>query len=572
MPTSPPRVPKSDRPTGVWPAETGEIMRLHRVLPVAAVLLAALVFVPGSPTEAAQPAELSPSRPNIVVVMMDDMRWDELRFAPNARRYVADRGITFANSFSPLPLCCPARASFLTGKFAHNHGVMHVNAAYGFGAFDDSTTLATSLSAAGYNTALVGKYLNGYGEQPSLVTGGPSLLYKPAGWTDWMASTSKRWGRRSPYAGGTYNYLNFTQNINGRIVMHRRQYSSTVIASEAAGLVGKYHAKGKPFFLFVTPVAPHMGGPHERRDPKPYRKASGYRQEFKTPYAPKWVQGRFDRQITHAPGVPLSHPAEPDISDKRVAYRAFTENTRTEKVRLRNVERQRAESIYAWDREFGKLVQRLKDTGEYDDTVLMFTSDNGYYMGEHRHPAGKIEHHEVSSRVPLTVAGPGIGQGIRYAPAMTQDLTSTILDVAGAQPLPAMDGTSLRPVLQGPDQGWERPVILEALLGVPVTEPNFPARVTEFGIRTGRYKYVRYADGEEELYDLAADPNELTGLQRDPASAELLQRMRGLWDVYAGCRGEQCTVPLPTDLQVDVPELARIDANAQSEWDAYYNH
>ena len=547
-------------------------MRLSRVL--IAVLLAGGVLAPSTPTTAASRAGfgVAESRPNIVMVMMDDMRWDELRFAPNAQRYIVDRGITFANSFSPLPLCCPARASFLTGKLAHNHGVMHVTEAYGFGAFDDSTTLATSLQAAGYNTALVGKYLNGYGEQPSLVTGGPSLLYQPAGWTDWMAATSKKWGRNSPYSGGTYNYLNFTQNINGRIVMHRRQYSSTVIGDEAAGLLTKYHAEDKPFFLFVTPVAPHVGGPRERRDPKSYRKASGYRQDFQTPYAPRWVQGRFDRQITHAPGVPLSHPAEPDLSDKRVAWRVFNENTRTEKQRLRTVERQRAEAIYAWDREFGKLVQRLEDTGEYDDTVLMFTSDNGYYLGEHRHPPGKIEHHEVSSRVPLTVAGPGIAHGIRYAPTMTHDVSSTILDLAGAQALPDMDGATLRPVLEGPDQPWQRPVILEALLSLPVTEPHYPARVTEFGIRTGRYKYVRYSDGEEELYDLAVDPNELTGLQRDPASADLLQRMRGLWEDYAGCRVDQCTAPLPADLQVDVPTLASFDAHARAEWDAYYNH
>ena len=102
------------------------------------ILLATAVLAPGSPTQAAPRAEATDGRPNIVLVMMDDMRWDELRFAPNAQRYIADRGITFANSFSPLPLCCPARASFLTGRFAHNHGVMHVNEDYGFGAFDES--------------------------------------------------------------------------------------------------------------------------------------------------------------------------------------------------------------------------------------------------------------------------------------------------------------------------------------------------------------------------------------------------------------------------------------------------
>lgn len=534
-------------------------------------MLTALLPAWAAPTSEAGAEAAVDARPNIVVVMMDDMRWDELRFAPNVRRYLMARGVTFANSFSPLPLCCPARASFLSGKLAHNHGVMFNNGDYGFGAFDDSVTLATSLATAGYHTALVGKYLNRYGEAKSLVTGGPSMLYRPAGWSDWMASLDTNWGPQLPYSGGTYNYRNFTQNINGRVVMHRGQYSSTVVASEAMGLVSKYHAAGKPFFLLLTPVAPHAGGPRERRDPPSYRKANGFVQAFSTPNTPRWVHGRFDALVTHAPGVPVSHPAEPDISDKRAWYQVLLENTPTEKRRLRNVERQRAEAIYAWDVEFGKLVQRLKDTGEYADTVLAFTSDNGYYLGEHRHPGGKVEHHEVSSRVPLVVAGPGIQHATRYAPAMTHDVTATILDLAGAEPLPAMDGTSLRPVLEGPDAPWNRPVILEALMGGDSTFPGFPARVTEFGVRTGRYKYVRFASGEEELYDLSSDPNELTGLQHDPAQAELKARMRALWDAYAGCAQSACTAPLPDDLRVDVPALAAIDAHARAEWDAYYN-
>ncbi|MCB0889847.1 MAG: sulfatase-like hydrolase/transferase, partial [Nocardioidaceae bacterium] len=128
------------------------------------------------------------SRPNIVVVMMDDMRADELAYAPTVTSLLASRGMSFANSFSPYPLCCPARASFLTGQYAHNHGVLATEAPWGFGSFNDASTLAGNMQAAGYNTAMVGKYLNGYGWMPSKVTGGPSRRYKPPGWTDWMAS------------------------------------------------------------------------------------------------------------------------------------------------------------------------------------------------------------------------------------------------------------------------------------------------------------------------------------------------------------------------------------------------
>ena len=381
-------------------------MRLSRWLLVGTLALVLLAVAPVSSPRT--PAEAAvDNRPNIVVVMMDDMRWDEMRFAPNARRYIASRGVSFANSFSPLPLCCPARASFLLGQYAHNHGVLHVKAPYGFGSVNDSRTVATALHGAGYNTGMIGKYLNGYGRQPSRVTHRASMLYEPAGWTDWAGSLETNWPRSSHYRGGTYNYMSFTQNINRRVVMHPGQYSSDVIGTQAVNLVGKYHRSRRPFFLWLTPVAPHAGGPWEKRDPRDYRKRNGYVQEFPTPYTPAWVRGKLDRYVTHAPGTPLHHQAEPDLSDKPRYYGKYLENTASERGRLRSVERQRAEAIYAWDRQFGKLVAKLRSTGEYGRTVLMFTSDNGFYLGEHRHPAGKLEPHEVSVRVPLVVAGPG---------------------------------------------------------------------------------------------------------------------------------------------------------------------
>ena len=531
--------------------------------------LGMLAVVPPAPSPPAN--AVAAGRPNIVVVMMDDMRWDELRFAPRASRYITNRGLRFANSFSPLPLCCPARASFLLGQYAHNHKVMTVKAPYGFGALDDSRTVATRLRNSGYQTGMIGKYLNGYGRQRSRVTGKASMLYKPAGWTDWMASLETKWPRGSRYSGGTYNYQSFTQNINRRVVMHRGQYSSNVIGGQAAGLIGKYHRKTAPFFLWVTPVAPHAGGPREQRDPRDYRKANGYVQHFKTPYTPAWVRGRFDRAVTHAPGVPLRRPAERDLSDKPGFFRPYLENTPTEKLRLRTLERQRAEAIYAWDAQFGRMISALKRTGEYANTVLMFTSDNGYYMGEHRHPAGKVTHHEVSSRVPLVVAGPGVRRGVRYSPAMTHDLPATILDIANAAPLPGMDGLSLWPVMTGADRAWRRPVLLEALWRLPRTVPGFPPRLSQFGVRTGRYKYVRYSTGVQELYDLRTDPNELTGLQRDPAYADVKARMVAVWKKYAGCRGAACLTPLPEDLQVNGANLRATESNARRAWNLYYN-
>jgi N-acetylglucosamine-6-sulfatase len=514
------------------------------------------------------------NRPNILVVMLDDMRSDEMQFAPNAEKYVRDRGLDFRNSFSPYPLCCPARASFLLGKYAHNHGVLYHEAPYGFGALDDHLTIAGRLQQAGYETALVGKYLNRYGAQRSRVTGGPSEHYVPAGWTDWMVGLETPFPRSSPNWGDTYNYFAFTQNVNGRTVPHTGEYSSTVVGDEVRDLIGKYHRTDKPFFLWVAPVAPHIGDPVEPDDPASYRETKHWVQSFPTPARPDWVKGMFDAEVTHAPGQPPNGPSEADVSDKPRNIRKWREMVPVEKQRLRDVARQRAESIYAWDVEFGKIVERLKHTGEYDDTVIVFTSDNGYYLGEHRQREGKIKAHEPVLHVPLDVAGPGIESGVRYHPITTMDLTATILELAGARPLPAMDGASLLGEMTGPDTSWTAPVVTEGLIKDVRRRSwtDLPKGLTTSGLRVGRWKLIRYANGDAELYDELADPNELASVWGDPAYAAVERELVRLWEQYKNCRGAACRVPLPPSLRESPATLAKQDQHARAEQDAYYGH
>ncbi|MEZ5114331.1 MAG: sulfatase-like hydrolase/transferase [Nocardioidaceae bacterium] len=151
------------------------------------------------------------------MIEADDMRVDELRWMPNTRKYLQDRGLTFKNSFAPYPLCCPSRSSFLTGKYTHNHHVYSHEDPYGFRVFNDSVTIATALQESGYQTALVGKYLNGYGEQTVKATGKSSLKYVPPGWTDWFGASDHLWqsgmiSRAAPTTISTWSKISMARS------------------------------------------------------------------------------------------------------------------------------------------------------------------------------------------------------------------------------------------------------------------------------------------------------------------------------------------------------------------------
>jgi N-acetylglucosamine-6-sulfatase len=554
------------------------VLRLTLMAAVLLALVAALVVVtrsgPPSPRggaapvsfpagrTSAQPAELvaagapappQSDRPNIITILADDMRTDDLRWMPSVRRLMAGRGLTFRNSFSPYPLCCPARASLLTGQYAHNHHVLSHTPPYGFGAFDDSTTLATSLNDSGYNTVFLGKYLNGYGVQRSRVTGKPSFRYVPPGWTDWFGAVSRppRSGYRS---GGTYNYFHTLFNVNGRIDDgYRGQYQTTVLGRMARAMVRKYHRSAKPFFVYLAPVAPHFGTPREKDDPRLVA-APGAPRRIKTPARPRWVRGHFDQQIPRASGLPVDGgPSEADVRDKPRPMRDLPELDAQERIAVRTLTQQRAEALLVLDQEVRRLVATLRATGEYRNTVLMFTSDNGYFLGEHRMRQGKIKPHEPSLRVPFLMSGPGIPHGARFDPVSTPAVTATVLDLAGARPPRDPDAGSLLPSVRR-DRGWTVPVVTEGLeqsrvfRGPPRTAGFDDARTT-IGVRTARWKYVRYRDGDGELYDLDRDPNELQSRFGDPRYASVQARLDRLWVTYADCAGSSCRAAMPAGLR-----------------------
>ena len=201
---------------------------------------------------------------------------------------------------------------------------------------------------------------------------------------------------------------------------------------------------------------------------------------------------------------------------------------------MAEVTRQRAESLYALDVQVRRTIAHLRKLGQLKKTIIVFTSDNGYYLGEHRKRSGKINLHEPSLRVPLLVAGPGVPRGRRYDPVTTVDLAPTFASYAGTT-MRGADGTSILPII-GRDQGWRRAVVTEGMMGFGRYAEQFKLGrqpLDTRGLRLGRWKLTRYSTGEVELYDLRTDPLELNNLARVPAHKA----------TSAGDEGPLCALP-----------------------------
>ena len=476
-------------------------------------------------------------RPNVVVIMADDMRADDLRWMPNTRRLIAAAGARFTNSFAPYPLCCPARASFLTGQYTHNHEVWSNKSPYGFAALDDRETLPVWLRRAGYNTLFVGKYLNGYGGQ-SLADGSTSRQYVPPGWTGWRASAS-----------GTYGYYDMTLNVNGRLQRNQGTYSTQLLGDHSVRMIRDSAPSDRPFFLWASYVAPHDGSPREADDPPSIELPDGTITNIRTPAVLPRYKGRFDAEITKAPGL----PTEADVSDKPSFIRRLPPIIRAERQAMREAARQRAEALAILDDEVARTIDALRQVGELRNTVVMFTSDNGYFQGEHRMRQGKVLAYEPSLRTPTLIRGPGIPNGVtRSAPFLTIDFAPTILDVANARLRSSIDGKSLLRVAKTGGSGWNRPVLTETGprrtvatandAGTPleVERVAAPAERYTVGVRTQRYLYVEHRSGEIELYNMRNDPGQLNNAAGQRRYAEQRQRLATILDDLRRCTGADC--------------------------------
>jgi arylsulfatase A-like enzyme len=509
-------------------------------------------------------AEIEPSgpgaeRPNIVLIMADDMRADELRWMPRTRRLLAGSGVRFTNSFAPHPVCCPARTSTLTGQYTHNHKVYAVRRPWGFQSFADSETLAAWLQRAGYNTLFLGKYLNGYGiHPPPDDSAANSTRYVPPGWSDWRGAVDVLPSADPSMAGGTYRYFDMTLNVNGTLVSNSGQYSTNVLGDHTVDMIHDWASKREPFFLWANYVAPHHGRPRDLDDPEPFVTDNGREVRIVTPAVPGRVRDRFNDQI----GLQhLRRHAEADVSDKPVFIRELPPLGATYWAAATEAARQRAESLNVVDAQVARTVSALRASGELDNTIIAFTSDNGYFLGEHRIDQAKNLPYEPALRIPMLLRGPDLPRGeVRRDPFLLIDLAPTFLAAADADPSLAVDGQSMLHVARVGDRGWRRAVLTETgprrvqimVNGEPratVLPKNPEDPRFSIGIRTARYLYVEHANHERELYDLRRDPGELHNRIGAPAYRGEQRKLASTLQRLRDCVGVGCRVDLPASLR-----------------------
>ena len=466
---------------------------------LAAGLAAGLALRHGPREEA--PARAAPEdasvKSNIVVVMTDDQRLEQMSALPETRKLVGTQGVKFKRFYATDPLCCPSRATFLTGQYAHNTGVTSNGGPNGLDALDQQDTLGVWLEQAGYRTAFVGKYLNGYGlEDPEQV---------PPGWSDWHALLDP----------STQDYLDYELNENGEITERGAttdDYKTTVLGDLAVGAVRSAARGSRPLFLYLGFNAPHSPSTPATRD-------LGSAADVQAPRSPAFDEGNLSDKPSFLRGQPpLGSGAEARIDARNQGA---------------------LESLAEVDRQVARLVEVLRAKGELGSTYIFFTSDNGYIGGEHRIEFGKLLAYEPGSQMPLLMRGPGVPAGeTSDALVGNIDLAPTIAAIAGAEPTIEVDGRSLLPLAANPEAPSGRALLIESLVRDESTFYGYPYAA----IRDGHFKYIRFDNGEEELYNLARDPYELQSLADDPAYAERKRSLAAALEQLRDCRGRGCDV------------------------------
>lgn len=416
------------------------------------------------------------NRPNFVFILTDDQRYDAMSCAghpflktPNIDR-IAKEGALFRNAFVTISLCSPSRACFLTGRYAHSHGIKDNKTPFS----DDITTWPRLLQKAGYDTAYIGKWHMDGQEGP-----------RP-GFNRWVSFKGQ----------GTYN--DPVLNVDGKVSKHTG-YMTDILTDYAVSWLKK--PRTQPFCLYLAHKAVH--GPF-----KPAPRHANIFDHIK----PEWpVSSQEDLE-----GKP----------DWFISRQQMRRGKQTDEGFAQFVRRYYA-TVVGIDESVGKVLATLDELGLTDDTVIVFAGDNGFFIGEHG-MLDKRAAYEESIRIPFVMRYPKLikpGTSIEHM-VLNIDLCPTILDIAGLEIPPGVHGRSLKPLLGGKTEKWREDFLYEYFYEVPFATPTIRA------VRTDRWKYVEYPDSNypAELWDLQNDPHEMKNLIGDPSKAEVVSDMKNRLD------------------------------------------
>lgn len=446
-----------------------------------------LLFIPTHSLSAcsnSQPVTRS-DKPNIIIILTDDQPYHTIEHMPTVQSELVDKGITFTNAYATTPLCCPSRASILTGQYAFHHGVQ-TNRQPNGGAtvFDDSSTLPVWLQEAGYQTALMGKYLNDYDALPE--------GYVPIGWDEWDV-----FYQRDPNKDF---YFSYSLNENGKIKQYDEDaYSTDVLRDKAVDFIQTN--SHQPFFLILSLYNPHQ----------PYLFANRHKNLFKT-YTNDFL-----------PYQPLNY-FEEDITDKPQWLNSFEPQ---EKDYVEKIYQRMLRSLMGADDAVASVVETLEDENIRQNTILIFMSDNGFALGDHR-LIGKACPYDSCLHIPFVISYPDKISASRIDPnlVLTIDLAPTLMEFAGASTTSLIDGQSFASLLTNPGQIWRDGFLFEQYEDDGEERSMVSLVPAYVGFRTNEWKYIEYVTGEQELYNLLSDPYEMNNLASLPQYDAVIQDMQ----------------------------------------------
>lgn len=476
-------------------------MKNKKIQVISLIIIFLLILSTGLFYNARRINNLKNPPPNIILILTDDMDLALMPYMENTNRLIGQEGATFTNFFVTSSACCPSRASILRGQYPHNTGILENSP--GFEQFyrngNVKDTVPLWLKRVNYKTSYLGKYMN-------LYPAGAKRTYIPPGWTDWHVFLGTK---------SSDFYYAYTTSENGKLVKYEKKpedYSTDVLKGKAIDFINKSVKSRSPFFLFISVYAPH--GPS-------------------TP-APRHTDLYMDLEY---PQNASFH--EDDISDKpHIIQDIVNSNGVFDVEEANDLFVRRVQTMLSVDEMVAELVQLLAENGQLENTYIIFTSDNGFHMGEHFLPSGKMLPYEEDIRIPFLIRGPDIEPGSTVTQMVTNiDIAPTLADMAGARAAEFVDGRSFRHFLnaqQSETLEWRKAFLVET------GEFDKESRVIAYkGIRTETFIYLEYESDEIEFYDLAADPYQLYNManELDPQTLSILHA----WlEEFRVCSMDEC--------------------------------